>query len=192
MSSPPGRLERCVTGMGWVRSISLYFPDAHMIIYLFYCHFFFFFFKAPGWEVSDSRRVADDAERSSGLSGFIDSPLRGGSFILESLTPLRRSSEPSPRRATCCMPYIDEPGGERSVRGIFAQEPQAVFDALSPRFSPHPSPWHSRTHQHAHTHSRAAFHLKFNLRFRHASPSPKESHARARASVLHAQCPTAH
>lgn len=61
----------------------------------------------------------------------------GGSFILESLTPLRRPSEPSPRRATCCMPYIDEPGGERSVRGIFALEPQAVFDALSPRFSPH-------------------------------------------------------
>lgn len=54
---------------------------------------------------------------------------------------LRSSVRPSPRHTTCCMPYIDEPGtgARRSVRGIFAEEPQAVFNARCP------PPTHTRT-----------------------------------------------
>lgn len=149
-----------------------------------------------GWEVSDSPRVVDDAERSGicraslvSLAPCVQVERRQLDFGVPHSAPSFVRAESPTHNLLHAL--------HRRARRREEREGNIRSGATGCFWRPLPplSLWHTRTHQHAHTHSplfcRAAFHLKFNLRFHHASPSPKESHTRTRF-CLHAQWPTAH
>lgn len=189
MSSPPGRLERCVTGMGWVRSISLDFLT-RILLFIYLLRFL------GSVEKYLTLRASLMTRKGAVFVGV-------HRFTLRSVQVARRQvyfgvprSAPSFVRAESPTHNLLHALHSRARRseereGNIRSGATGCFWRPLPAFSLS----HSRTQQHAHTHSplfcRAAFHHKFNLRFRHASPSPKESHTRTRF-CLHAQCPTAH
>lgn len=97
MSSPPGRLERCVTGMGWDKF----------------------------WMIFTVITILNSYELHSFILGecFAPAVFYLGSFLSpppQSRTQrqVRSVVRPSPRHTTCCMPYIEERGawGEYSLR----------------------------------------------------------------------------
>lgn len=166
---------------------------ARMIIYLFLLAFIYLFIH-----LFKKKKKKAPAEKYLTLRASLMTR-RGAAFCWASLILLLRScasgaeqlrvgepdSEPSPRRATCCMPYIEQPGGERSVRGIWAQEPQAVFDALFPPlffFSPPLPDTRARTNAHGRTAVRR-FTLNLTCVFVTQARAQK-SHTRARALLF--------